>query len=405
MLPLARHHRLLHRPLQVILTRTLLSNALEARIQALVDRHAQAVQDSLTNPQAGKEVSSLSKVASLYNQRQTLLQDQAVLHELVHEAKQSDDLDDCQDEIDAIDAQITQLDASLLESILPDQESTASDALLEIRAGTGGDEASLFARELYEAYQKAGKQMGYKIEVYNESKTEIGGLREASLRLSGSVNDLTAHQAFLFESGVHRVQRVPVNDIKLQTSACSVAVLPFESQSDNIEPLPMSDLLIETMRASGAGGQHVNTTDSAVRITHTPTGITASIQDDRSQHKNRVKALQVVTARVRDQEQRQAMEARGQLRSTLMGGGDRSERIRTYNYPQDRITDHRCKTTHSNIAGLLESSTGEEGGLVMAFWSDLKRMHREEMIQQLEQSESAAIDKNSAGKGKSKDKR
>ena len=192
---------------------------------------------------------------------------------------------------------------------------------------------------------------------------------------------------FKFESGVHRVQRIPVNAARIHTSACSIAVLPSmkDDTVDKNELLPMSELKIETMRAHGAGGQHINTTDSAVRITHIPTGIQAAIQDERSQHKNKAKALKLITARVRDLKRMEQEQQLGQQRSQLMGGGDRSERIRTYNYPQDRITDHRCKVSIQNISSLLSCQNNSlEDGLVISFLPFLKMMRREELLQQLE---------------------
>ena len=188
---------------------------------------------------------------------------------------------------------------------------------------------------------------------------------------------------FKYESGVHRVQRVPINDTRIHTSACSVAVLPLLQDGRNSgELLPMSELKIETMRSSVAGGQHVNTTDSAVRITHIPTGITASIQDARSQHKNKDKALKLIAARVRDKLREEEDRQRGEARSTLLGGGDRSERIRTYNYPQDRVTDHRCKHTTHGISKLLGGDADD--GLVSTFYPFLRDLSREEQMKDLE---------------------
>ena len=192
--------------------------------------------------------------------------------------------------------------------------------------------------------------------------------------------------AFFLSSGVHRVQRVPVNDTRIHTSACSVAVLPMKQDGGKEgELLPKSELKIDTMRSSGAGGQHVNTTNSAVRITHIPTGITASIQDERSQHKNKAKALKLISARVRDKEREEERRKHGEARSTLLGGGDRSERIRTYNYPQDRVTDHRCKHTTHGISKLLDA--GSEDGLVPTFYPFLQNMVYDEQIAALEDEE------------------
>lgn len=232
------------------------------------------------------------------------------------------------------------------------------------------------------------------------SKTPLGGVKEAVISIGGSksygsygteaddfgdsIENLGPYGLFKFESGVHRVQRVPVNDVRIHTSACSVAVLPSQSQdsSDATALLPLSELKIETFRASGAGGQHVNTTDSAVRITHIPTGIVAAIQDERSQHKNKAKALKLVAARVRDRQREEEAKERGEARNSLMGGGDRSERIRTYNFPQDRVTDHRCKQSEHGIAKMLN---GGEYGLVATFAPFMRELHREELMRQLEE--------------------
>lgn len=236
----------------------------------------------------------------------------------------------------------------------------------------------------------------------SESRTDLGGIRESVLSISSRggaammFNDddsdeddykagIGPYGFFKYESGVHRVQRVPVNDARIHTSACSVAVMPSVQDDKSLgEPLPMSELRIDTMRSSGAGGQHVNTTESAVRITHIPTGITASIQDERSQIKNREKALKLITARVREAQREEEDRKRGATRSSLLGGGDRSERIRTYNYPQDRVTDHRCKETTHGIAKLLQGEVDD--GLVSTFYPHLHEMAQEEKLKDLEQS-------------------
>ena len=261
--------------------------------------------------------------------------------------------------------------------------------------------AALFAGELLEAYNAAALSKGWKFERLSETKTDLGGIKEAAVSITGSsgsygftessdgedsddlLSNLGPYGLFRFESGVHRVQRVPINDSKIHTSACSVAVLPSPAvdKSDPGSLLPTSELKIETFRASGAGGQHVNTTESAVRITHIPTGIQAAIQDERSQHKNKAKALKLVTARVRDRLREEDARERGDARNSLMGGGDRSERIRTYNYPQDRVTDHRCKDTQNGITKLLN---GGPGGLVETFAPPMRIMHREELMKQFE---------------------
>eukprot|EP00977_Amphora_coffeiformis_P004846 scaffold1046_cov172-Amphora_coffeaeformis.AAC.1 len=383
-------------------TRWILSAAVEKRVEASLARHDDIMKEmsssGQTSPALGKELSSLSLLVSLCQKRLKLQNEQKSLKELLLESDGDAEMEEeCQNELESVSAQIGELENDILDAIIPhDEEDFSSDTIIEVRAGTGGDEASLFAAEIFEAYAKTAKALRWKVDMLNESKSDIGGLKEGAMVVSGSSTfeppqggdaALGPYGAFKFESGVHRVQRVPVNDSRIHTSTCSVAVLPtLDDRGSPDALLPQSELKIETMRASGAGGQHVNTTDSAVRITHIPTGITASIQDERSQHKNKEKALKLITARVRDAERAEAEQARGATRSTLMGGGERSERIRTYNYPQDRITDHRCKETRHGIASLLAANTAEDN-LVVTFFPHLRAMEREELLLKLEEED------------------
>jgi peptide chain release factor 1 len=381
---------------------SVLSEAVERRLQTMVRRHDEILEEmkkpgaaaAQTAKALGKELSRLSAVARLYQQRQSLLSEVATVQELRVEADGDKDLaQECLLELEKLAQDQVRLERKILDAVIPqDDDDFESNAVVEVRAGTGGDEASLFCAELLESYIKTASALKWKSEILTKSSTEIGGVREAAVEITGrpsyqlnedDKNDvlLGPYGVFKFESGVHRVQRVPVNDSRIHTSACSVAVLPLQDDDSLLVILP-SDLRIETMRSSGAGGQHVNTTDSAVRITHIPTGITASIQDERTQHKNKEKALKLIAARVRDRQREEQDKARGEARSSLMGGGDRSERIRTYNYPQDRVTDHRSKTTRHGIATLLTG--GLLDGLVTTFLPDLKSLQREEFLQQLE---------------------
>lgn len=408
--------------------RWILSDAVEKRVTASLERHESILQEmnsaGHTSASLGKELSSLSSLVSLCKERIKLQEEETALEEMLQDLSSSQDGNDddemkqeCVKEIDLVTNQITEIERNILDAVIPqDEDDCDSDAIIEVRAGTGGDEASLFAFELLEAYTKAAKALKWKVDALDQSKTDIGGLKEGAIVVSGGstfdpnhiVSDsdgsstssssssalLGPYGAFKFESGVHRVQRVPVNDSRIHTSACSVAVLPSIPESGTNKALPMSELKIETMRASGAGGQHVNTTDSAVRITHLPTGVTASIQDERSQHKNKEKALRLITARVRDAERAAADKARGETRTSLMGGGDRSERIRTYNFPQDRITDHRCKETRHGIESLLNvGANSEADNLVVTFFPHLRSMEREELLAQLEAEEDATTTK------------
>ena len=392
-----------------------LSAALEERLRSSLERHEAilAEMNSVGHTAAalGQELSSLARTVRLYQERQALDEEETALQDLLQQVRDQDAemTQECQEEIKDIQEQRKRLEERLVDSVLPqDEDDQGTDAIIEVRAGTGGDEASLFAHELVECYSKTAKNLHWKVEVLSETRTEIGGLREASLSVSaggrtfylraGDDEDdeeddprsmLGPFGFFKFESGVHRVQRVPVNDSsRIHTSAVSVAVLPSIAQTDRgDELLPASELKIETMRASGAGGQHVNTTDSAVRITHLPTKITASIQDERSQHKNKEKALRLIAARVRDLRRSEEERARGETRSSLMGGGDRSERIRTYNFPQDRITDHRSKESQFGISTLMNG--GKDDGAVVTFLAQLKALHKDEQLEKLNEEKDA----------------
>ena len=339
------------------------------------------------------------------------------LQELYDDAVSTEDevlQNECQMEMDDLQKRIQEhIVPSLVELSLPsigdDGTDGSSDAVLEIRAGTGGDEAALFASELLAAYKKCAKSQSFKWDVLSSSGTDLGGIKEASVHITGSgysVHDSSSkgpYGYFQLESGVHRVQRVPINDVRIHTSAVSVAVLPSldENSYTTGELLPMSELKVETMRASGAGGQHVNTTDSAVRITHIPTGITAAIQDERSQHKNKAKALKLIAVRVHDVKRQEEIAKRGASRKSLLGSGDRSERIRTYNYPQDRITDHRCKQSEHGISKILLSSSSSSDShnnqkendttLVGIFSSSLKQLQRQQLLQQLQEDQENSV--------------
>jgi peptide chain release factor 1 len=354
------------------------------------------------------------KLAHLQRERQSALEEVAIMLELQQEAAAADDIEavqSCGDELATFHETIRGIELQIVDALLAAHESGSdsdeslggggTDAIIEIRAGTGGDEASLFAQELMDCYRATAKKHKFQVELLSETYTALGGIRESSVSItaasssSSSYGDnILPYDFFRFESGVHRVQRVPVNDVKIQTSACSVAVLPQHSANSKYSAansiINPADLFIETMRAQGAGGQHVNTTDSAVRITHIPTGTTVSIQDERSQHKNKEKALKLIGARVRDAQQLALAAARFQQRSSLLGGGDRSERIRTFNFPQDRVTDHRCKETRHGIAHLMNGgSTGSnadrEDGLVATFLPHLRALRREELLKEIEQ--------------------
>ncbi|WP_353226416.1 peptide chain release factor 1 [Novosphingobium sp.] len=253
------------------------------------------------------------------------------------------------EEVARIRAELPQAERALALAMLPRDTADARPAMLEIRAGTGGDEAALFAADLYRMYERFAAEQGWQVELISVSASDIGGFKEVVAHIAGT----GVFARLKYESGVHRVQRVPVTESggRIHTSAATVAVLPEPDEVDMT--VDDKDLKIDIYRASGAGGQHVNTTDSAVRITHLPTGIVVIQQDERSQHKNKAKALQVLRTRLFDQRRAQAQDAEAEARRAMVGSGDRSERIRTYNFPQGRVTDHRINLTLHRLPEVL----------------------------------------------------
>ena len=256
-----------------------------------------------------------------------------------------------QEEMDAATSELSQLEAELQRMLLPKDPDDGRNAFMEIRAGTGGDESALFAGDLLRMYSRYCERRGWKIEIISESASELGGYKEVVTRIMGT----HVYGDLKFESGGHRVQRVPATETqgRIHTSACTVAVLaePDESVAVQINP---ADLRIDTYRASGAGGQHINKTDSAVRITHLPTGIVAECQDDRSQHRNKARAMQVLLARIQEKDRSERAAKDAAERKSLIGSGDRSDRIRTYNFPQGRLTDHRINLTLYKLLSIME---------------------------------------------------
>ncbi len=257
-----------------------------------------------------------------------------------------------EEELARINAELPEAEHRLAISMLPRDSADARPAMLEIRAGTGGDEAALFAADLYRMYEKFAADQGWRIELINASANDLGGFKEVVANIAGT----GVFAKLKYESGVHRVQRVPVTESggRIHTSAATVAVLPEPDEVDiTIDP---GDIKIDIYRASGAGGQHVNTTDSAVRLTHLPTGLVVIQQDQRSQHKNKDKAMQVLRTRLYDQRRAEAHGAEAEARKAMVGSGDRSERIRTYNFPQGRVTDHRINLTLHRLPEVLEGT-------------------------------------------------
>ncbi|MEJ7686681.1 MAG: peptide chain release factor 1 [Variovorax sp.] len=261
-----------------------------------------------------------------------------------------------QEEIASAESELRQLEDELQRLLLPKDPDDARNAFLEIRAGAGGDESALFAADLLRMYTRYAERAGWRCELVSESPSELGGYKEAVVRIVG--DDVFGQ--LRFESGGHRVQRVPATETqgRIHTSACTVAVLaePEETVAVQINP---ADLRIDTYRASGAGGQHINKTDSAVRITHIPTGIVAECQDDRSQHRNKAKAMQVLSARIHEKDRSERAAKDAATRKGLIGTGDRSDRIRTYNFPQGRLTDHRISLTLYKLQAIVEGDLGD----------------------------------------------
>lgn len=266
-----------------------------------------------------------------------------------------------EDELPGLRDRLEQAEAALRIALLPRDAADARSAMVEIRPGTGGDEAALFAGDLLRMYQRFAEARGWRSEIVSETPTELGGVKEAVLHVKGE----GVFARLKYESGVHRVQRVPATEAggRVHTSAATVAVLPEAEEVDiAVDP---ADLRIDTMRASGAGGQHVNTTDSAVRITHLPTGIVVT-SSEKSQHQNRAIAMQVLRARLYDLERQRADDARAADRRSQVGSGDRSERIRTYNFPQGRVTDHRIGLTLYRLDQVMQGDLDEVVDALMA---------------------------------------
>jgi peptide chain release factor 1 len=296
-----------------------------------------------------RERAQLEATVAKYHARQRLARDLAGHRELLADAD-PDLRDMARAELPGIEAELAELDAQLRALLLPRDPNDDRNTLLEIRAGTGGDEAALFAAALFRMYTRYAERRGWRVEVLSSSSTGIGGLREVIALVQGE----GAFSRLKFEGGVHRVQRVPVTETqgRIHTSAVTVAVLP---EAEDVEvDLPDKDLRIDVYRSSGPGGQSVNTTDSAVRVTHLPSGLVVTCQDEKSQHKNKAKALKILRARLLDRAQREQQAAIAANRRSMVGSGDRSEKIRTYNFPQNRVTDHRVNLTLHQLERVLD---------------------------------------------------
>ncbi len=298
-----------------------------------------------------KEYSDLKSVVEQIDAYRQMLADKAEAEEMLADPEMKEL---GEEELQSLNKTLPEAEHQVMLSLLPKDKADEKPAIMELRAGTGGDEAALFVADLLRMYQRLAENNGWKLEIVEESPTEIGGYKE----IIANVNGKGVYAKLKFESGVHRVQRVPATESggRVHTSAATVAVLP-EAEEVDID-IPGTDIRIDTMRSSGAGGQHVNTTDSAVRITHLPTGIVVT-SSEKSQHRNRAKAMQVLRARLYDMERQKLDDERSDARKGQVGSGDRSERIRTYNYPQGRVTDHRINLTLYKLDQILQGDLDE----------------------------------------------
>ncbi|PWA35407.1 peptide chain release factor 1 [Artemisia annua] len=303
---------------------------------------------------ANKELQNLSANMDLISKLRAIEKEIESLRSLVTDCQEDKDMQAmANEELDQALKEEQNLHNLLLKSLLPKDDADERDCILEVRAGTGGEEASLFAMDVFKMYERYSQKKGWRFEVVDITDSNLKGFKEASAAISGA----DVYGKLKFESGVHRVQRVPITEKsgRVHTSAVSVAILP---QADEVDVhLRNEDLRIDTYRSGGSGGQHANTTNSAVRITHIPSGLTVAIQDERSQHMNKAKALKVLCARLYEMERCRAQNSRSKLRMEQIGSGDRSERIRTYNFPQGRVTDHRIGFTHHSISDVMQGES------------------------------------------------
>ena len=300
-----------------------------------------------------REHAELGPVVALYQQWQQTEADLASAQEMMADPEMKDL---AEEEMKVAKEQLPQLETDLQKLLLPKDANDERNVFLEIRAGTGGDESALFAGNLFRMYTRYAERQRWQVEVVSASESEIGGYKEVIARIIGS----GVYSKLKFESGGHRVQRVPETEAqgRIHTSACTVAIMAEADELEDVQINP-TDIRIDTFRASGAGGQHINKTDSAVRIVHLPTGIVVECQDGRSQHKNKAQALSVLAARIRDAQEREQHAKIASERKSLVGSGDRSERIRTYNFPQGRVTDHRINLTLYKIDSIMDGDLEE----------------------------------------------
>ncbi len=311
------------------------------------------VSDQTQYRKLNKEYAELSPIVALFNQYRQIMADIETAKEMLDDPEVKSF---AQQEIDNGEKNLAEIIEKLQILLLPKDPNDDKNIFLEIRAGTGGDESALFAGDLLRMYVRYAEKHHWKVDIVSSSMSELGGYKEVIVRLSGD----SVYSKLKFESGGHRVQRVPVTETqgRVHTSACTVAVMPEADDVSDVQINP-TDIRIDTFRASGAGGQHINKTDSAVRITHLPTGIVVECQDDRSQHKNKAQALSVLAARIKDKQMQEQHAKEAAERKSLIGSGDRSERIRTYNFPQGRVTDHRINLTLYKLEFIMDGDLDE----------------------------------------------
>jgi peptide chain release factor 1 len=334
------------------------------RLVDLKERYEE-VSHLLADPDVIADMDRFRDLSREYSRLEPVVKDFATFEAIEADYREAEEIADSDDpqmrtlgeqESDRLKPRLVSMEQEMLVHLLPHDPDDDANLFLEIRAGTGGDEAALFAGDLFRMYSRYAESQGWQIEVLSASEGEHGGYREIISRIIGT----GAYAKLKFESGAHRVQRVPKTEAqgRIHTSACTVAVLP---EADDIEDIAINaaDLRVDTYRASGAGGQHVNKTDSAVRLTHLPTGIVVECQDERSQHKNRARAMSLLAAKLREAEVTRRESEEAELRRGLVGSGDRSERIRTYNFPQGRVTDHRINLKLNRLADILEGDLDE----------------------------------------------